>query len=125
MATKAERFGKTQDKTSDQNRREAGANNANQTLGDFNDLAANIANTVTDNIAAMVEVKVAESMVNGDFQSKIQGRVMERLFGYSQALENSSLVLEAQIAETDARFLLPSQSTEDSNSESKSMEAVA
>lgn len=89
-------------------RRQSGQSAANQTLTNFDVLTDGIADKLTDNLSIMVENKVSQQLQNGTFAKKVEDRVMDRFFGYSEALTNNLLMLEAEVQEIDSPLALPS-----------------
>lgn len=84
-------------KTRTQARQAVGQNVANQTVNNFEEMTNSLADKLTDNLAAQVEVKVSKQFVDGTFQQKLETRLMERFLGFNQQLDNNLLALEASI----------------------------
>jgi hypothetical protein len=88
-------------KTRTQARQAVGQNVASQTVGKFDNITDSLADKLTDNLAAQVEMKVSKSFVDGSFQEKLETRLFERFLGFNQQLENNLLALEASIEEME------------------------
>lgn len=84
-------------KTRTQARQAVGQNVANQTVNNFEEMTNSLADKLTDNLAAQVEVKVSKQFVDGTFQQKLETRLMERFLGFNQQLDNNLLALETSI----------------------------
>lgn len=88
--------------TRNQARQAVGQDVASKTVNNFNDITNSLADKLTDNLAAQVEMKVSKSFVDGTFQEKLETRLMERFLGFNQQLESNLLAIEASIEEIEA-----------------------
>jgi|GEM_PF-5779597 len=82
-------------------RQAVGQDVASQTINKFDDITDSLADKLTDNLAAQVEMKVSKSFVDGTFQEKLETRLMERFLGFNQQLDNNLLALEMSIEEIE------------------------